>query len=540
MFASSVLARGKAALQGSEPEQKLAHLLHDETVHVISSFELNQIASLTYGDLVCDILFEILQDALSKPASYSPLTLQKALVVTKHVLIFGAASVVNSAIALGKHVESLQTYNTVLLAQQQQGAAGMLYRLKGGGVDKGGPVREAAAALLPLLENQGTLRHERQTQADPNSLVPVGDSNQIAFCSDEVRLLALKRRMEQQLNMQIKSNLVKAHDGFGGGYNSRDGKAVVGAAHGLDEMMKQAQREQQRFSDDGTGRGYTAPLPELSFALQQHPQPQSQQQQQQPDLLLGGADAAAPVPEIDLLDFATDAGSGACAGDFLGGATGDFFGAMAHGTTTATITEHVDIFASSSSSYPQSNTAAAAAATAVTTADLLSTMTLTTANVSVIPSSSTENTKPAPGNAVMRMAMSASAGPAQDRFAALDALQPAGGNPLSSLEAENRIVSMNHPSNSLSELAGLGMGQFSSTTTGNAPTPSYATLSSLKVNSRMAAPTFPAASSYNGDQDENGFVMGGTVGAGLEPTAAAPAAAPPPPPPPPPTTSGLW
>jgi hypothetical protein len=172
MFSSSVLARGRAHLQGNDTEQKLAALLHDDAVQIISSFELNQIASLTYGMSVCDQIFEILLSILSHPLSYSPLTLQKTLVMTKHLLIYGAESVVNSAICLTRHTDYLSSnYNTVLLAQQQPGAA---YWPDYGVASRQGQSRPPPQPVAVLLHDH--INASRTcVNADPN----VGDVHQI-------------------------------------------------------------------------------------------------------------------------------------------------------------------------------------------------------------------------------------------------------------------------------------------------------------------------------------------------------------------------
>jgi hypothetical protein len=575
MFSSSVLARGRAHLQGNDTEQKLASLLHDDAVQMISSFELNQIASLSYGPSVCDQIFEILLSIVAHPVSYSPLTLQKTLVMTKHLLIYGAEGVVNCANCLNRHVQNLQNnYNTVLLAQQQQGAAGMLFRLQGGGVDKGGPVRAAAAELSLLLNNHNQLRHERAVNADPNSLVPIGDVNQIAFCSDEVRHMALQKRIQKQAqDMEIKSNLAKADNGFGSGYNAADGKMVVGAAHSLEEMMQQAERvanrEKQKFSDDGTGRGYTAPKPALSFALKQQQQQQQQQQQygqqqqqygqqqqQQSDLL--GMDnpssystSAAAVPEADLLDFSSgpvsdnninNNGSGSSdIGDLLGGGTtGDYWGGA--GETTASGAADVDLFGDSS-------TMTTAAATD-TTADLFGSMSIAASSPQQPSAAATAAKKPimggGGGGTASGMNMNMTSTPnSHDRFSALDALggggsgSGAGGTGSKTLSLHSMNTSQQP--NSLSDLGGWSMtpAQTTNANTNSAATatamPSYSSESSWKVSASMVPPA--SRNTNNNDDDaDNGFAMGGSAGAGLEPLAAAPAA----PPPPPPPAAGLW
>lgn len=242
----------------SPAQQHIGGVLFNDGMHVLSSFELNRIASLTYGDEVCDDIFEILEQVQSRPMEHSVLTVQKSLVITKHIMIYGSEKCVNSTLSLQRGVEGLLEFNTVLWAQQLQGAAAMMHRLKGGGVDKGYPVREAAKEVWPLMMDLNKLRELRNNSADPNSLVPIGNSK-VAFLSDEVRHYMLKKRIQEQYNLQTKSNLVKAQGGFGSGYASKDGKMVVGAAHGLEEMVKQAEIANRKFSDTGNVEKYDVP-----------------------------------------------------------------------------------------------------------------------------------------------------------------------------------------------------------------------------------------------------------------------------------------
>jgi ENTH domain len=260
MFSSSFIARGIAALQGSETEQRIAVLLYDDAVQVISSFELNQLASLTYHENniltssrhdMIEILLDHLEKIISQPINYSIVSVQKALVVTKHLLLHGAEKIVpHIKQQLVRSVDMLRQYNTVLAAQQQSSSTAWLLRLKGGGVDTAGPVREIAEQICNLLCNMQQLQFERCASADPNSLVPIGDRRQVAFITDEVRLERLRRRMQEEQTIRTRSNLAKASDGFGSGYMAANGKTVVGAAHGIEEMIKQKQKEEQRFSDE--------------------------------------------------------------------------------------------------------------------------------------------------------------------------------------------------------------------------------------------------------------------------------------------------
>lgn len=297
MFSANVIALGVAALKGTETEQRICVLLYDDNFQVISSFELNQIASLTYheGSLIGELdytekILEHVHTIVSKPLEYSPLSIEKALAVTKHILIFGATKAIRPFKSLlMKNIDALQQYNTALLAQQQTGAAGFLMRIKGGTVDKGGPVRELAATIIRLLSNDQVLLFERNTKADPNSLVPIGSKKEVSFVSDDARLRYLKKKMEHEKLMEQRSNLAKANDGFGAGYMSRDGKSVVGAAHGIDEMIRQAQKESQKFTDSGTKKTLEIDVDEL----RQYAQEFEQQ--------YGGSAGQVQTPEIDLL-----------------------------------------------------------------------------------------------------------------------------------------------------------------------------------------------------------------------------------------------
>jgi len=304
--------RGKAQIEGSDTERKLAEILLNDDVQLLSSFELNQMASLSYGDEVCDEMFEMFEEVLANKLKYTPLTMQKALVITKHVLIYGSEKSVSSAWGLGRYVNELRDFNTVLLAQQAGNPEGWWYRVKGGGVDKGMPVRQAAEDLHGLLQSRDQIRIVRNTKADPDSLVPVGDQNKVAFVSDEVRHYLLQKRMETQLGIRTKSNLAKADGGFGGGCSTKDGKMVVGAAHGIDEMMAASKREKKRYTDDGpihvrepnefdfTSDAFSSPAPAPAAA------PAAD--------LLDFNEPAEPPAEVDLLDFSGGAETASATG----------------------------------------------------------------------------------------------------------------------------------------------------------------------------------------------------------------------------------
>jgi hypothetical protein len=226
----NVLANAKVM---TEAEKRLSSLLFDEGQQVLSTFEMNQIASLSYEDETCEQIFDMLEEVMGHPMKFTVLAVQKSLFVAQHVLIYGSEKCVNSCWGLSSYVEQLCKFNTVLLAQKQQGIGSWWQSVKGGGVDKGFPVREASEKLHVLLADAPRIQQLRNDHADPNSLVPVGSTDKVAFVSDEVRHYMLRKRMEEHALLHTRSNLVKSSGGFGSGYNSTNGQTVVGAAHSM-------------------------------------------------------------------------------------------------------------------------------------------------------------------------------------------------------------------------------------------------------------------------------------------------------------------
>ena len=305
MYPVSIALKAKKSLDGTETEKRLAVVLFDESVQVLSTFELNQIASLTYSNETCDQIFEMLGIVMSNPIDHSVLALQKALVLTTHTLTYGSEKCINSAWSLGRWVTALCDFNTVLMAQKQMGVTSWWNTVKGGAVDRGFPVRDAAQKLQGLLADEAKIRQLRTDKSDPNSLVPIGD-DRVAYVSDEVRLFMLKKRMKEQEMTIPKSNLTKAQGGFGSGYQTSNGQTVVGAAHSLEEMMARAEREKKKYTDDGP----IYVTPKVNTFQQATPTiawipPHTK------DLLDMGTSSAVrpPAPAMDLLDFGVSAAS---------------------------------------------------------------------------------------------------------------------------------------------------------------------------------------------------------------------------------------
>lgn len=152
------------------------------------------------------------------------------------------------------------------LAQFGTKATATMLKLRGGSVDKGHAVRQAAAKLYGIVSIPNNLRQLRLQQNQPGggSLVPIGSTDQVGYITDEARLRFLQQKMaeeeqqqkqkqwaEQQRLKQTRSNLAgkSAIDSFGGGYasssanGSTGGRVVVGAANSLEDMIKSAKYE---------------------------------------------------------------------------------------------------------------------------------------------------------------------------------------------------------------------------------------------------------------------------------------------------------
>jgi hypothetical protein len=564
MSVASVLARGKAALRGSETEQRLAVLLYDDSVQVISTFELNQLASLTYHESMVitsstdmtEILLDNLEQIQKSPIQYSTISVQKCLVVTEHILLYGAEKVIACVRQqLLRYIQELTEYNTVLLSAQHES---WLFKLKGGGVDQGGPVREIAQRILSYFPNNHQLLYaERQRLASNESLVPIGDKQQVGFCTDKVRYEILQRKIRQQ--NALKSNLKKDDNAFGAGYASRDGKTVVGAAHGIEEMLAMQKKHEQKFRDD-------------SQTLNEESSNNTFQEYQAPDLLefatLPNTTAAvssssippsAIAPVVDLLDLGTSPlengatiGLDNTADMLLWGSneensvvtSTEIFNTAATTTTIKMPSDPFDAITSTITTATDTNQRTNADAVVGDLALLAGSMSLhqplyTTNNNGIHSTSSHlwNNTSSIPvrnNTPTTTTTKNTYSLAPTDPFDALDGLTTTSAIPQSRMTALGVSAPPPVPSASFVQGTPAWTGSVCSNTMSIAPQvplPPTAITSSIQIS----APLAPlSGASGNKDDDDNGFgmAMGGAMGMGLQPVGSAPAAPPPPPPPP--------
>jgi hypothetical protein len=468
--------------------------------------------------------------------------------------------------------------------RQPAGLAALALRVKGGGVDRGGPVRAAADRVASLWSDPDRYRELRSRAADPGSLVPVGSASRAGFVADEARLRALRRRVELEAASGVTSNLQKPEGGFGSGYNSRDGKAVVGAAHGIEEMIRRAEREKRRFQDDESGPGQMPkvdgrgdPLPAFATASAAAAAPEFSEYRA--PALLDCTLAPAPAPhheEADLLDFGAPAASDGPPDDLLllppgppsssfsfdDGGQGDLLGM---GPAPSARPSLLDLAppASATPSSPEWAMAGGAASSLATTTSSMSTAVASNHHewlgpgaigtgggaAGAAPGSSlgtqgfaatgpfsavaAATAQPPPSLDAMlgSISLSAPSSPDRrasagaDRFAALDALAEVGRRPEGGAAAAATAPR-------------ASAGPSSPWSQGYARQPPYNSTSSVGAAGGQLAGvggTGAWGASGRGLAEDappgGGFVMGGPAGTGLFPLGPAPSAPPPPPPP---------
>ncbi|KAL3822650.1 hypothetical protein ACHAXA_001803 [Cyclostephanos tholiformis] len=322
----------------TEIQSTLSLTLYDDGVQYMSTLDMNRAASYTFGyrsshvgggggvvigrvESVADEMWDLLVDmTLTKYTQHSPLALTKTLNLIRHVLLHGSeACVMNGELLyrIEMAVEPLRNLNTAIVEQRMvehilnsEGIAGKdndivlgsegighqlsqlgtraaatMFKLRGGSVDRGYPVRDAATKLYGIIRDPNNLSRLRMQQRPSDSLVPIGNAKQVGYITDEGRLAVLQQKMaveeramkqeqllEQQRMNQKRSNLAgtSAIDSFGGGYTSNvvgsGGKVVVGAAHSLADMIESAKYELEQHKTKHNQRvsslkkGYTDDL----------------------------------------------------------------------------------------------------------------------------------------------------------------------------------------------------------------------------------------------------------------------------------------
>jgi len=198
----------------------------------------------------------------------TPLTIEKSLKLLKHLVVHGAERCVDKAWDLMETIEDLENYNTALLR-------GAVHTIIGGGVDKGEGVRIVAHELKELLSDDARIREERKKNADPNALVPMGSKDDFVEPA----------KLEAEKKQPLRSNC----DDLGVVFGSVSQNTVIGAAYSLEDMMKKAAEQPERYFDDRS---------KMSGGQSEHKEIDSQYTREK------------LAPDLLELDFGTSAGGG--------------------------------------------------------------------------------------------------------------------------------------------------------------------------------------------------------------------------------------
>ena len=139
---------------GTETQSLISQMLYDDDVNVLTTFDMNRIASYTFGELVCGEIFDVFEYSLRNPLEFTVLSLHKTLVLLHHLAVYASQKAANNIWILKPHIKPLIEYNTVLWAlQDSKSLMARIQRIKGGSVDRGLPVRDSAKVLWDLLSN---------------------------------------------------------------------------------------------------------------------------------------------------------------------------------------------------------------------------------------------------------------------------------------------------------------------------------------------------------------------------------------------------
>ena len=232
----------------------LMKLIFNEQTQVLTTFDMNQIASFTFNSKVCMEIFECIEYALTHPIEFTVLSLTKTLVLVHHLAIYASPQAANQVWMLKADIEQLTQYNTVLYAlKDKQSILAKMNRIKGGAVDRGLPVRQAALQIHTVLQDVTLFRQLRTQSQDPDSLVPIGSKEHVGFVSDEVRKGILEDQIKAKQTLQTKDSMMgKGHKSLqmgGGGYGAglvgstgngngnTTNTVVVGAAYTMEDMI---------------------------------------------------------------------------------------------------------------------------------------------------------------------------------------------------------------------------------------------------------------------------------------------------------------
>eukprot|EP00957_Ditylum_brightwellii_P168479 12824463-Ditylum_brightwellii.AAC.1 len=78
----------------TEIQRNINTLIFNDNEDVISTFDMNRIASFTFNELTCGEIFDYFLQTLTAvtkaPIKYTPLSLTKALTLIYHLLIYGS------------------------------------------------------------------------------------------------------------------------------------------------------------------------------------------------------------------------------------------------------------------------------------------------------------------------------------------------------------------------------------------------------------------------------------------------------------------
>jgi hypothetical protein len=224
----------------SEVEWLLATYILDDGNPILSTLDMNRLASYTYGEVVREQLFERLETLLKRPESVSVLSLQKSLCLIKHLILYGSEPCVNLAWNMSGVIETLQRYYSSAPTPT------LLSQIMGGQVDRTFAIREMATELRALLSNPqqiSMLRHQHQATYSSSSLVPVGSTSQVGFAPSPTEAHQWQEHLRQlAAQSQTKSNVAKPDSSFGGGTANK----VISAAYSLDDMIRKAQEEEAK------------------------------------------------------------------------------------------------------------------------------------------------------------------------------------------------------------------------------------------------------------------------------------------------------